>query len=246
MTTERCILLSLLVLLTAGASSSCRDTPLAVNVRANNKTPVANAGENQMLDFDGAPVTVTLDASLSTDSDGTIVEYRWLSGLDVDGGVIGRGGIDPDDEVSPTLTLGAGTWEFTLFVIDNEGEVSSPDTVTIQVGSALPPKVAACVETAAPSIADDCKLCVCQIDDMCRELFTPCDDACWTFYTCVENNCRDITSQVPVDINAARDCTVANCSDLFAGVGPWIPLEMCVRNEACATMCSDSVQGVPF
>lgn len=246
MTMERRTLLSLFVVLAAGASSSCRDTPLAVNVRANNKTPVADAGEKQLFDFTGTPVTVTLDASLSTDQDGTIAEYRWLSGLDVDGGVVGRGGLDPDDEVSPTLTLGAGTWQFTLFVIDNEGEVSSPDTVTIQVGSGLDPEVVACMAAAASTIADDCKQCVCETDDMCRELFTACDEACWTFYTCVENNCREITSQVPVDMNAARTCTVDNCSDFFGGVGPWIPLEACVRRDPCGTICSDSVQGVPF
>lgn len=246
MTMDRRILHSLLVVLTAGASASCRDTPLAVNVRANNQTPVANAGEPQMFELNGSPVAVTLDGSLSTDSDGTIVTYRWLSGLDVDGGVVGRGGVDPDDVKSPTLMLGAGTWEFTLFVIDDDGEVSSPDTVTIQVGSALPPKVAACMEAAASTIAEDCSQCVCEIDDMCRELFTACDEACWTFYTCVENNCREITSQVPIDMEMARTCTVDNCSDYFGGVGPWIPLEMCVRKDPCGTICSDSVQGVPF
>lgn len=246
MTTEHRALLSLFVLLTAGASAGCRDTPLAVNVRANNKTPIADAGEAQMFAFTGSPVLVTLDGSLSTDSDGTVAAYRWLSGLDVDGGVVGRGGVDPDDVMSPTLMLGAGTWEFTLFVIDNEGEVSAPDTVTIQVGSALPPKVVACMRDAASTIADGCKQCVCGIDDMCRMLFTECDEACWTFYTCVENNCSDITSQVPIDMEAARTCTVDNCSDYFGGVGPWIPVEMCVRKDPCGTICSDSVQGVPF
>jgi len=246
MTMERRILISLLVLLAAGVSSSCRDTPLAVNVRATNKTPVADAGEKQTFELTGSAVTVTLDASLSADPDGTIATYRWLSGLDVDGGVIGRGGVDPDDEVSPTLTLEAGTWEFTLFVIDNEGEVSSPDTVTIQVGSALPPKVAACMAAAASTITDACKQCVCETDDMCRELFVACDEACWTFYTCVENNCSDITSQVPIDTNAARTCTVDNCSAHLGGVGPWLPLEPCVRRDPCGTICSDSVQGVPF
>lgn len=243
MTMDRSALTTLLVLLAAAGSTDCRDTPLAENVRANNLTPTARAGLMQMLDYNGSPVSVTLDGSASSDPDGTIATYRWLSGNDAPDGGIGRGGVDPADETSPTVMLGAGTWEFTLFVIDNEGGVSKPATVAIQVGNDLPAEVVACIGAADPVIADDCKQCVCSIDDACRDLFVACDEPCWTFYTCVENNCRSLTTS-PDDADALADCARANCMAFFGGVGPWIPLETCVRREPCGAICSDSVQGM--
>lgn len=245
MTKTRCALTSFCIVLASSVASSCRDTPLAENVDANNKAPIADAGQDQEFAFTGSDVSVTLDASLSADEDGTIVTYRWLSG-DVEDGGTARVDIDPADEVSPTLTLGAGTWHFTLFVIDEDDGVSQPDTVTIQVGDGIPREVLECMMSSAPVIADDCKSCVCDTDDMCRDLFLVCDEACWTFYTCVENNCRQYTTPDPGDDDALADCARSNCSDYFNGVGPWIPLEQCVRQEPCGTVCSDSVQGVPF
>jgi hypothetical protein len=38
------------------------------------------AGSNVSIDYNGAPVAVTLDATGSSDADGKIVAYRWLSG----------------------------------------------------------------------------------------------------------------------------------------------------------------------
>lgn len=245
MTKTRFAFITSLIVFVAGAVSSCRDAPLAENVDANNKAPVADAGEDQMFDFTGSDVAVTLDGSLSTDADGRIVTYRWLSG-DIQDGGMGRPDVDPADEESPTLMLGAGTWRFTLFVIDEDDGVSEPDTVTIQVGGGIDPIVLECVEMSDSVIAADCKMCVCDTDDTCRDLFLECDEACWTFYTCVENNCRQFTTPDPSDDDGLADCARSSCSDYFAGVGPWIPLEQCVRQEPCGTICSDSVQGVPF
>ena len=90
----------ILVVLAAAASVSCRDAPLAVNVRSN-MPPVAHAGDMQVLEYDGSPIPVTLDGSESSDPDGQIVSYRWFSGNARDGGM-GRAEPDPEDVARPS------------------------------------------------------------------------------------------------------------------------------------------------
>lgn len=243
MTMERRSLTSLLVVLAAAASFGCRDTPLASNVNSN-FAPVANAGEMQTLDFGGSPVTVKLDGSKSTDPDGKIVKYRWLSGTVAPDGGMGRIGPDPDDVESPTVTLdAAGTWIFTLSVIDNEGGVSKPASVKIQVGgnSTVPPEVTKCSSDAEQSIAEDCRLCLCGLDDTCRTAVMGCDKTCWDFYTCVQTKCTAVLN----DMAALPDCVRSNCSAFFGGVGPYMALEPCLnRDPACKSTCMTSVQGM--
>ena len=77
-----------------------------------NLAPIADAGEdiesyaNEGLDR----LTIQLDGSSSTDSDGTIYSYRWLK----DNEVIATGS-------TPTLTFSVGVHELQLEVTDNEG-----------------------------------------------------------------------------------------------------------------------------
>lgn len=239
MTMERRIFTSFLVVLAAVAWSGCRDAPLAVNVNTN-MAPVAHAGEMQALDYNGSPVTVMLDGSGSTDSDGTIVTYRWFSGDDAPDGGIGRGGPDPADVVSPTVTLDAGTWTFTLTVIDDEGGVSQPSAVTIRVGSGVPPEVNTCSGAALQTIAEDCRLCLCGLDEMCRTAITGCDQTCWDFYGCVQNQCGDLLG----DMTMLADCVRANCSAFFGGVAMYMALEPCLSRDPCTDTCAASVQGM--
>ena len=91
-----------------------------------NQAPTANAGNNQklILAADQTSISVTLNGSASSDPDGTITEYLW------------SGSPDPADEISPTLSLGVGTYEFSLTVKDNEGAASTADTVVIDVAPA--------------------------------------------------------------------------------------------------------------
>src|SRR5690606_23353336 len=76
----------------------------------------------------------------SSDSDGTISSYQW------------NGTPDPDDVVSPSVSLGIGVHQFSLIVTDNVGASSSPATVTITV-EALGPQSAplVTVEEEEPS-----------------------------------------------------------------------------------------------
>jgi len=90
-----------------------------------NVPPVARAGPDIFSpDADGSgDDTVTLDGSASTDSDGTIVNYRWSEGLQV----LANG-------PSPTaqVTFEGGQHTITLAVTDNNGALHS-DTVIVTV-----------------------------------------------------------------------------------------------------------------
>jgi len=232
-------LLVVLVVLAGLASSSCRDAPLAVNVESN-MAPIADAGDMQAFPDNGSPMTVTLDGSGSSDPDGRIVTYRWLSGNAADGG--GREGPDPDDKMSPSVTLGAGVWTFTLFVIDNAGDVSQPAAVTIKIGTGASQAATECSNASLQTISEDCRLCLCEVNEPCRVATMGCDQACWDFYTCIATKCPDVGD----DMMAARDCALANCTAFFAGVGKFQGTldEVCLETVPCDQICSDSVQAM--
>ncbi|WP_027395913.1 CBM35 domain-containing protein [Aquimarina latercula] len=87
----------------------------------NNSTPIANAGNDQtIMDSDGnGSENVVLNASESSDSDGSIVSYVWKE----NGNEIASGA-----ETNVTLNLGSHSIELT--VTDNTGDTSR-DTVNI-------------------------------------------------------------------------------------------------------------------
>jgi hypothetical protein len=144
--------------------SSCRQTYVDTG---NNRIPVAvarafdasgtsvdstvNDGLGPIYPFDGAPVEVKLDGTASSDVDGKIVAYRWLGTGVLDGGV-GRVAPEgeesgwPDDVKQPSVTLGEGTWSFSLWVTDGQGAISNPSEIDLIIGEAPeidagPPKV---------------------------------------------------------------------------------------------------------
>jgi hypothetical protein len=230
------LLTSFFAVLVPAALNACRDAPLSENINGN-MAPTAFAGETQTIDYSGSPITVTLDGSGSSDTDGTIVTYLWFSGVDAPDGGMGRSGPDPDDVMSPKVTLDAGSWAFTLFVFDNDGGVSSASTVTIEVGGvAITPEVTECVDAALPTIAEDCRLCLCAFDDACRTAITGCDQGCWDFFTCVQNSCGDIS-----DPGALANCARTMCDTSKAA--PFLALDPCVTREpACRQTCVASVK----
>ena len=86
-----------------------------------NQNPVARATASKTSGT--APLTVTLDGSASTDSDGSIVQYAWNW----------PGGAATGQQ--KTLTLNAGSYPITLTVTDDDGAKNS-DVVTVTVSAA--------------------------------------------------------------------------------------------------------------
>jgi hypothetical protein len=114
-----------------------------------NSEPTADAGPDQTISLTSDTATVMLDGSGSSDRDGRITAYRWLSGLKREDGMTGRMVPDgeaadwPEDVERPTVTLPRGWWIFSLQVTDDGGLNSVADTVTINVGPVDPPAAGA-------------------------------------------------------------------------------------------------------
>jgi hypothetical protein len=239
-----------IALLAIATIAGCRENPL---IPEGNSKPQANAGDDMTLDFSGTPVTVELDGRGSSDDDGEIVEYVWLSGTPlpaqdagmgmepvVPGGRLvpeGEEATWPDDEARPTVVLGEGVWNFSLWVRDDSGALSAPDSVTIFVGSSADP-VAECAATVASVVADPCKECLCGLDDMCKMAVaeTACNADCWALISCVGANCPDFAAMAAM---MDYTCLTTNCSaELAAGMAGATPAGACARMcpEACAPM----------
>ena len=122
---------TLMVIDDQGESSVSDSVQITVNAAPTeppppeNEVPVANAGADQihMLQTGQTSLMVTLDGSGSTDPDGSVVDYVW------------SGSPDPDDMVSPSISLGEGIHEYTLLVIDDQGESSVSDSVQITINA---------------------------------------------------------------------------------------------------------------
>ena len=100
-----------------------------ITVASPNNAPVANAGADRSIaDTDERPgERVTLDASASSDADGTITSYTWMQGDTT----LGTG------RVLTNVALPDGQNAITLVVTDNSNNTSS-DTVLISVAEPLP------------------------------------------------------------------------------------------------------------
>lgn len=103
--------------------ATAADTVTITILESANLPPTADAGPDQVhtLSQGQTEMVVTLNGINSTDDDGTITGYTW------------SGSPDPDDIQSPTITLFAGTYVFSLTVIDDDGAASALDTVQIVV-----------------------------------------------------------------------------------------------------------------
>ncbi len=108
-----------------GVQSAPATVTIAVILPGQNLPPTASAGNDMIyrLAAGQTEMDVPLDATGSTDLDGTVTGYTWT------------GTPDPADVAQPTVTLVAGTYIFTLVVTDDRGVQSDPATVTIIVAA---------------------------------------------------------------------------------------------------------------
>jgi hypothetical protein len=200
------------------SSTGCREEPSLARL---NLLPKALAGDDQEVEFEGEPVSVTLDGSGSSDTDGEITQWQWFSAIGApDGGVAvpeGEAPTWPEDGEQPTVILPQGVWTFALWVEDDRGAVSLPDTVKITVGDPSPladPEVAACAEQIVGDTSDACKACVCATSDACRTSIAACDQVCWNLITCVAANCPDFDAMAS---QGDYSCLVEHCVEFAAG-----------------------------
>ena len=123
----------------AGDTGTFNTSTLNIDYTLANVPPTANAGVDQSVPFGTA---VTLDASGSSDSDGTISSYLWQ-----------EGGTTLSTLVSFTKSdFTAGTHTLTLTVTDNDGATAT-DTVVITIIPNSPPTAdAGPDQTVSPGI----------------------------------------------------------------------------------------------
>lgn len=211
------LLFALAMLAFAAASAGC----LADRTVNTNVIPVANAGKDQQLDFNGQPVAVHLDGSKSHDPDGQVVAYLWRSADDGEDGGAPSSDLDPADVARPTLMLGQGSYTFTLWVRDDKGAVSAPDNVTVRVG--VDP-VMECKNSLPSSFQTACGACVCGVNDACRAAVKGCDAGCFALIACIGMNCPD-TSDI--------GCITSKCADSLGGANG----AMAFTPPGCFTTC---------
>jgi hypothetical protein len=145
----------------------------------------------------------------------------------------GQPGDWPADEAMTTVMLGEGEYKFVLWVIDNKGGVSAPDTLTVTVSPPIDPQTKACVDSAYPNAPKACVTCVCGQSDTCRAaaVESMCGADCWGLLNCIATKCPGFMA------GGDTSCLVTNCSSYLAGgtgaqgIGPCIV-------PACSMQCS--------
>jgi len=197
-----------------------------------NRTPLANAGPDQEHEFTGEPIAVELDATKSRDLDGKLDGYLWrpvmLTG---DAGMDMVEVVDPDDEAKPEVELGRGTHHFTLWVRDDDGALSEPDTVTIKIGG---DPVQECVAAAYEKLDDDCRQCMCNESEACQTAVPACSGDCWGLIGCIAALCPTFTMDMDVS------CVTTNCLPFVAeGQTGATAAGACI--QPCGEICRASI-----
>ncbi len=236
------------------------DTALAMlALDDHNQAPTAQAGSDQMIVDAGEDCVelVTLDGTLSTDVDGTIVSYIWT-----------ENGTELASGPSPVITLAVGMHTLELTVIDDGGE-SASDTVVIDVfGTGTPTDVCHCCLPGNECLVLDALECLdsgaspapgacgfeacCLPDGSCRVLDPVCCEAeggtpapgetcTQTLACCLPNgDCRDVDPVCCTLMGGAAQPPGGFCS---------MPEACCLADGACELLdpaCCLDQGGIPL
>lgn len=131
----------------------------------------------QEVPYAGTPLTVTLDGRGSSDEDGVVEQYIWLrtnataeERMMANTAAPGEAPVVPADPPRGMVTqvlLGEGTHQYSLWVVDNEGKTSVPETVVLNIAtpSIYMPDAMCSAEYMHP-LGESCAECVCTPTDM--------------------------------------------------------------------------------
>jgi hypothetical protein len=158
---------ALLALLSLNACSEfdVKNLPPVATVRVMMNGAPVNIEEP--IPYMGTPLALTLDGTLSTDEDGNVAKYTWYRtdlppNVRYDAGVMDiptEGDLMP--VAAPQVMLGEGSYQYSLWVTDDEDMISEPATVefTIKTPTNYMPDAtcAAMYMSAIPECVD----CVC-------------------------------------------------------------------------------------
>ncbi|MET0498832.1 MAG: autotransporter domain-containing protein [Steroidobacteraceae bacterium] len=204
------------LLVTDNQGNTASDSVLVTVAASAATLPIANAGADRRIpDTDDLPgENVTLDGSASTDSDGVIVTYQWLSG----GKLIGTG-------VTVDVRLPDGNDAVTLVVFDDQGNTAS---AVVQISVAVAPVIP--VLSALPGLSPNQRSVAVALDSLCprlagRESLTPdqlnlltrCNGIVRSSTTSEQIHALDEIT--PQDLNATRTQTFNLSRSQLAQVG---------------------------
>jgi hypothetical protein len=224
------------------------DAPIA-DARA--VDPATNMATETMINvpYAGAPVTVTLDGTSSSDKEGPVAGYVWLSGqpADPDAGTErflpeGQAAGWPGDSARVDVTLDEGSWLFNLWVRDADGFISEPDTILVNVGT---DPVAECMDNIVDAVSEPCRMCMCAMET-CRAAVveSACDAACWGLIQCVGATCPNYMEMIAMGDTSCFTmptlCGMAYAANMAGGT----PMGTMAAG-ACARACPMDCTSMP-
>jgi hypothetical protein len=213
------------------------------------------------IPYNGAPTDLTLDGLASTDEDGDVVAWEWYR---TDVAATDRFGAfmlpmpvprylktdypaafagDPGSGPTRSVALPEGTYQFSLWVTDDDKALSEPATVTFEVKT---PSIympdPACMMTYENPNVPTCEECLCSPNSTggCLEQFQACannadpgfNEACLAVVNCaVEKSCSGAACYVAEGCMAEIDAASA-----FAGE----TVATCASGDPATNPCSAS------
>jgi outer membrane autotransporter protein len=194
------------LVVTDDAGNTGSDAVLVTVAASPQSVPTANAGPDRSIADSDADVgeSVALDGSGSSDTDGTLVSYRWM-----------RNGLQIAAGSNPTVRLPDGVNVLTLVVVDDEGNTAAD---VVQITIARPAFVA--ILSALPGLSENQMAVAVAMDTLCprlqanaaalvgdqQDLLRQCNAI--TFDSTPTEQARALDEITPEEMNAVRTQTL--------------------------------------